>query len=150
MITNVIHASTRIACRLAKPGARAAAGFSVAVALLASPGEVSAKEIATDLVTVETEAIATGLSHPWGLDFLPDGSALVTERRGRLFLFTPGVSIVGVAGLPDVAARGQGGLLDVAVSPDFETSSLIYFSYSEPGRGGAGTAVARGQAPAQR
>lgn len=87
---------------------------------------------------------ASGLEHPWGLAFLPDGRALVTERPGRLRLVgrdgKPSAALVGV---PDVVARGQGGLLDVAVDPNFAENRFIYLSFSEGGPGGAGTAVMR-------
>lgn len=87
--------------------------------------------------------VAEGLENPWGLAFLPDGGLLVTERPGRLVLFERdgGRKIVG--GLPAVAARGQGGLMDIVLDPDFSRNRLVYFSYSASGQGGAGTAVAR-------
>lgn len=115
-------------------------GAAVGVSICAS---AMAASISTELVTVQTEAVITGLSHPWGLDFLPDGSALVTERGGRLSVLTADRQLVPVSGLPDVAVGGQGGLLDVAASPAFDADRLIYFSYSEPGGRRAGTAVAR-------
>jgi len=89
--------------------------------------------------------VATGLEHPWGLAFLPDGRMLVTERAGRLRIAEPdGRLSEPLAGVPEVAASGQGGLLDVALGPDFAQTRLIYLSYAEPGEGGtAGTAVAR-------
>jgi aldose sugar dehydrogenase len=88
---------------------------------------------------------ATGLEFPWGLAFLPDGRALVTERPGRLRLVSPdGTLSPPIAGVPPVVAKGQGGLLDVALDPAFVTNQLVYLSYSEAGPGGAGTAVARG------
>jgi aldose sugar dehydrogenase len=90
--------------------------------------------------------VARGLVHPWGLAFLPDGRMLVTERPGRLRVVEPdGRLSEPLAGVPEVAAGGQGGLLDVALSPGFSTDRLVYLSYSEPGAGGAGTAVARGR-----
>lgn len=90
--------------------------------------------------TVET--LASGLSHPWGLDFLSDGRMLVTERAGRLRSLGPdGKLSEPVKGLPAVDAEGQGGLLDVTVGPD----GLIYWSYSQSRDGGNGTAVARGK-----
>lgn len=101
------------------------------------------RAIATDTVAVTASIVADGLEHPWGLDFLPDGSALVTERPGRMRLWMVGALSDPVEGVPKVAANGQGGLLDVAVAPDFATSDTIFFAYSEPGKGGAGTAVAR-------
>ncbi|MBS7697801.1 MULTISPECIES: PQQ-dependent sugar dehydrogenase [unclassified Chelatococcus] len=91
------------------------------------------------------ETVARGLDHPWSLAFLPDGRMLVTERGGRLRLVGRGEAGT-VAGIPDVRARGQGGLLDVALDPDFNTNRLIYLTYAEPREGGlGGTAVARGK-----
>ncbi len=88
--------------------------------------------------------VAQGFVHPWGMAFLPDGRMLVTERRGRLRIVTASGQISKpVSGLPNIAAIGQGGLLDVALHPDFKTNALIYFSFAEPGPGGQGTAVAR-------
>ena len=95
---------------------------------------------------VRAEVVATGLEHPWGLAFLPDGRMLVTEREGRLRLVgKDGRVSAPLAGVPKVYARGQGGLLDVALSPSFANDRLVYLSFSEPGEGGAGTAVARGR-----
>jgi glucose/arabinose dehydrogenase len=91
----------------------------------------------------DSEVLADGLRNPWGLDFLPDGDVIVTERPGRMRLLSDGALSEPIAGVPKVAARGQGGLLDVAVSPNFTTDGSVFFSYSEPGNGGAGTAVAR-------
>jgi len=89
---------------------------------------------------------ARGLVHPWGLAFLPDGRMLVTERPGRLRLVGPDGRLSDpLAGVPEVASGGQGGLLDVALSPRFAQDRLVYLSFSEPGPGGASTAVARGR-----
>jgi glucose/arabinose dehydrogenase len=86
-----------------------------------------------------------GLSHPWGLAFLPDGSMLVTERPGTLRHVTAdGKVSEPLSGVPEVDARNQGGLLDVALDPDFAGNRLVYLSYAEAGDGGNGTAVARG------
>ncbi|MCX7788871.1 MAG: PQQ-dependent sugar dehydrogenase, partial [Spirochaetes bacterium] len=88
--------------------------------------------------------LASGLENPWGLAFLPDGSLLVTERVGRLFILGPSGTRQTVQGVPVVSASGQGGLLDIALDPDFSANRLVYFSYSLPGpRGSSGTAVAR-------
>jgi glucose/arabinose dehydrogenase len=97
--------------------------------------------VAFDVVTV-----ARGLENPWGLAFLPGGRMLVTERPGRLrIVAADGTLSLVLSGLPRVAARGQGGLLDVALDPAFATNGLIYWSYAEPRAGGANnTAVARG------
>ena len=90
--------------------------------------------------------VAQGLDHPWGLAFLPDGRMLVTERAGQLRLVgRSGELSKPLAGVPQVRAAGQGGLLDVALSPTFAQDRLVYLSFSEPGEGGAGVAVARGR-----
>lgn len=89
--------------------------------------------------------VAEGLEHPWGMAFLPDGSLLVTERPGRLRLLRDGLLSEPIKGVPDVLARGQGGLLDVAIHPEFASNRLVYLSYSRPGDDGATTAVLRGR-----
>ena len=95
---------------------------------------------------VQVETVAKGLEHPWGLTFLPDGRMLVTERPGRLrSVNRDGRVSEPLGGVPTVFARGQGGLLDVALSPGFAQDQLVYLAFSEPGEGGAGTAVARGR-----
>ncbi|MEQ1650961.1 MAG: PQQ-dependent sugar dehydrogenase [Hyphomicrobium sp.] len=82
---------------------------------------------------IVVEEIAVGLQNPWGMQFLPDGRMLVTERPGRMRLVTKDGKISPpVGGLPHVVEGGQAGLLDVLLAPDFTTSGLIYFSYSEP------------------
>jgi glucose/arabinose dehydrogenase len=89
--------------------------------------------------------IARGLEHPWAVEPLPDGSFLVTERPGRMRVVTAaGVVGAPLSGLPPVDAGGQGGLLDVALSPAFSTDRTIFWSYSEPRDGGNATSVARG------
>jgi aldose sugar dehydrogenase len=96
--------------------------------------------------TIKVETVATGLAHPWGLAFLPDGRMLVTERTGTLRLVSKdGKLSAPLSGVPEVVVAGQGGLLDVAIDPDFKSNSLVYLSYSEPGEGGASTAVVRGK-----
>ena len=92
--------------------------------------------------------VMDGLEHPWALAFLPDGRMLVTERPGRLRIVAGGVlEPAPVAGVPRVWAEGQGGLLDVALHPDFADNGLIYLSYSSPDEEDdeAATAVARGR-----
>ena len=91
------------------------------------------------------EEVAKGLKFPWGLQFLPDGRMLVTERGGTMRLVAKDGNISKpVEGLPHVVSKGQGGLLDVLLSQDFGTSGTIFFSYAEP-RGGFsnGTSVVR-------
>jgi aldose sugar dehydrogenase len=95
---------------------------------------------------VSTETVASELEHPWALAFLPDGRILVTERAGRLRIVAPTGRVSDpLGGVPRVHAQGQGGLLDVAVDPNFTENRRIYLSYAEPGEGGAGTAVLRGR-----
>ncbi len=96
---------------------------------------------------VKVETFATGLEHPWGLQFLPDGRLLVTERPGRLRLVSPkGAVSPPIDGVPRVSAVGQGGLLDVALAPDFAQTREIYLSFAEPRDGGTnGTSLARGK-----
>jgi glucose/arabinose dehydrogenase len=98
--------------------------------------------VAYDIVTVNAEVNA-----PWGLAFLPGGKMLVTEKAGSLRIVdAAGKLSAPVTGLPPVDARSQGGLLDVALDPNFATNQLIYWSFSEPQQGGTNnTAVARGK-----
>ncbi|WP_048648015.1 PQQ-dependent sugar dehydrogenase [Nitratireductor soli] len=103
----------------------------------------AAQTFKAQAVTLNAETLVRGLENPWGVAFLPDGGALVTERAGRLRLFAAGALSDPIAGVPDVAAVGQGGLLDVALAADFADSGTIFLSYSEPGEAGAGTAIAR-------
>jgi glucose/arabinose dehydrogenase len=102
-------------------------------------------------VAFNVVTVVDGLQNPWALEFLPDGRMLVTERPGRLRIISA-AGAVGepIAGLPAVDARGQGGLLDVALSPGFGSDRTIYWSYAEPREGGNGTAVARGVLSADR
>ncbi len=96
--------------------------------------------------TVRLVTVADGLVHPWGIAFLPDGRALVTERPGRLRIVgTDGELSEPLTGVPAVDAVRQGGLLDVALDPDFPSNRLVYLSYAEKRDGGNGTSVARGR-----
>ena len=89
------------------------------------------------------EVVASGLSHPWGLAFLPGGRFLVTERPGRLRVVeADGRLGPPLAGLPQVAAGGQGGLLDVITDADFARNRRIFFCYSEPAPKGGGNSTA--------
>jgi glucose/arabinose dehydrogenase len=94
----------------------------------------------------EVSTVAKGVQHGWGFAFLPDQRVLVTERAGRMRIVgTDGKLSAPLQGLPPIAVAGQGGLLDVTLSPEFANDGLVYFSFAEPGDGGAGTAVARGK-----
>jgi len=93
--------------------------------------------------TVET--VADGLDYVWGIAFLPDGSMLVTEKPGRLRrITTAGEVSAPIRGVPAVVYENQGGLLDVALHPDFAANRWVYFTYSRPGAGGSSTALGRG------
>lgn len=88
--------------------------------------------------------ISEGLEHPWSVAFLPDGRMLVTERPGRLRVIKDGkLDPRPVAGLPEITASGQGGLLDIVLHPDYQQNGWLYFSYVAFGTGGMGTRVAR-------
>jgi glucose/arabinose dehydrogenase len=104
-----------------------------------SPGPKSKK------LPVRINDVATGLEFPWALAFLPDGRMLVTERVGRLRILTSEGEIGSLlTGLPSLVSANQGGLLDVAVDPQFPTNRAIYISYTEPDNNGRnGTSVAR-------
>ncbi|MHA6344803.1 PQQ-dependent sugar dehydrogenase [Roseivivax sp. CAU 1761] len=101
----------------------------------------------TSETTGETEALASGLEHPWGIEVLPDDQGyLVTERPGRLrHVAEDGTVHDPISGTPEVMAEKQGGLLDVALAPDFETSRRVYLTYAKPvGEGLSATAAAYG------
>ena len=93
---------------------------------------------------VKVETVAEGLEHPWSLAFMPDGGMLVSERPGRLRVVRQGVLSEPVQGLPPIDAGKQGGMLDVALDPDFAANRTVFFTFSEPrNEGGNGTSVAR-------
>ena len=99
--------------------------------------------ILQDDIKLSQTVLAQGLVHPWGMDQLPDGSWLVTERPGNLRLISGGKVSDPIQGVPKVYAEGQGGLLDVMVSPDFQSDRRIWLTFSEPREEGKNaTAVA--------
>lgn len=105
---------------------------------------VAPQETKTDHYNLQVEELVSTLDHPWSLAFLPDGQLLITERPGRMLIIsTKTQQRTVVNGLPAIAAHGQGGLLDVALHPNFDRNRLVYFSYSASGPGGIGTEVAR-------
>jgi glucose/arabinose dehydrogenase len=131
-----------------QPAADSAAGPASA----AKPSvPASAEQVSTTLPTeqgpVTLSTLASGLVNPWGMAFLPDGDLLVTERGGNLRrIKADGTVSAPLGGVPAVVAEGQGGLLDVALSPNFAEDSLVYLTFAEPGEGKlAGTAAARGR-----
>jgi len=90
---------------------------------------------------VQITPIVTRLIEPWAVGFVPGGGLLITERSGRLLYGSDG-QLSSVSGVPEVWARGQGGLLDVVVARDFATTSEVFLSFSEPdGNGASGTAL---------
>jgi glucose/arabinose dehydrogenase len=101
----------------------------------------------SELHTFKFESLALGLEVVWGVDLLPDGRLLVTEKPGRVRIIENGKLLPEpVGGIPAVSSKGQGGLLDVAVHPDYASNGWIYLSYSDPGPGeSAMTAVVRGK-----
>ncbi|MDE1995101.1 MAG: PQQ-dependent sugar dehydrogenase, partial [Rhizobiaceae bacterium] len=119
---------------------------SLVVAALSASQAASAepaKIVKTQKVALRVETIASGLDHPWAVEVLPDGAYLVTERPGRMRVIRNGKISDPIAGLPDIYARGQGGLLDVALDPKFAQNRTIYFTASVTMGGGSGTAVFR-------
>jgi glucose/arabinose dehydrogenase len=96
---------------------------------------------------IRVSVVTRGLSHPWAIAFLPDNRLLITERAGRLRVVRNGVlDPQPVSGLPAIRTDGNGGLMDIALHPRFETNRLIYFTYTKPVGNGMGTpALARGR-----
>lgn len=117
--------------------------YALAFMLLVSPALALGRDVDTQKVKLRADVVTKDLEHPWGLAFLPDGGALITERPGRIRILTKSGLSKPVAGVPKVAVGGEGGLLDIAIARDFEKSGTIFFAYAEPGKGGASTVVAR-------
>lgn len=134
---------------ISRSKARAAAAGLLG-ALFALPAHCQI--IKTQEQAIRVVRIVEGLEHPWSLAFLPDGRMLITERTGRLRIVGRNRKLEPepVAGLPTIAAHGQGGLLDVALHPRFSENGLVYLSYAARGEGGIGTEVARGRLVASR
>ncbi len=100
-----------------------------------------AEEYPSQKAELEVTKIAGGLDHPWAVEVLPDGAYIVTERPGRLRIIRDGKVGEPISGLPKVYTEGQGGLLDIALAPDFSRSRKLYFTASIPEPGGQGTAL---------
>jgi aldose sugar dehydrogenase len=124
---------------------------TMALLIFITPATVSAQTetVQTKMGTkVQVEQLVSGLNHPWGMAFLPDGRLLITERdTGQLYVLgTDNRLSEPLSGVPEVLARGQGGLMDVALDPNFEQNNYIYLSYAKPGESGkAATALGRGK-----
>lgn len=121
------------------------AAFAIVAALPLSlaPASAEPRIIPSKKAPLAVETIASGLNHPWSVEVLPDGSYLVSEKGGALRRVQSGKISPPISGVPDVATNGQGGLLDIALARDFETSRILFLTYSARGDGGTGTAVAR-------
>ncbi|MAM00404.1 MAG: hypothetical protein CL583_18340 [Alteromonadaceae bacterium] len=119
----------------------------IGLALAVAGGAVLAQEkVQTEAGPVSVEELAGGLEHPWGMAFLPDGRLLVTERAGTLRVLDSRNQLSDpLKGTPEVLARGQGGMLDVALDPAFEENQLVYLSFAEGDESGSGTALGRGE-----
>jgi len=114
----------------------------LSLALMILPNFGIAGDMQTAIGAVRVETKASGLVEPWALAFLPDGGFLVTLRGGELRHYDTSGAFLNVSGVPNVAARGQGGLLDVVLARDFTASRTIFLSYAKPIGQGAATALA--------
>lgn len=109
-------------------------GAALCLSLSLPMAQAKPLDIKTESGNIRVTTIAEGLENVWSLAFLPDGKMLVTEKPGRMRIVSPdGTLSEPLQGLPKIYNRGQAGLLDVVLAPDFATSKKIYFSYSEPG-----------------
>ena len=137
--------------RQALPFLGALAAAVAGVAMSCGDGSAANADLlsnSSEVDGIKATTLPVRLSDPWGLAFLPDGRMLVAQRGGSFVIVKADGSAVDatVTGpVPAVATSGQGGLLDVVLDPEFGTNQTIYWTYSEPGAGGAGTAVARGR-----
>jgi aldose sugar dehydrogenase len=119
------------------------------VLFMAAAGLFAWLPAALQAQSLRAEEVATGLEHPWAVAFLPQGRFLLSERSGRMRVIdAAGRASEPLAGLPEIAAAGQGGLLDVVLDAGFEQNRTLYFCFSEPGPGGNSTALARARLPA--
>jgi glucose/arabinose dehydrogenase len=123
---------------------RSAAALALVAIVAAQPAFAQGRTFTSQEHGFRLEILVEGLEHPWAVAFLAGGDMLITERPGRLRMVRGGrLSPEPVAGVPEVWARGQGGLLDVVPHPGFARNRLVYLSYSKPGPRGAATALAR-------
>lgn len=117
-----------------------------AALLIMSAFPAHAESISTEYQPVELSKVIDGLEHPWSIAFLPDGRMLVTERPGYLNIIDGDGDRKRISGVPDVVARGQGGLLEVSLHPDFDNNGYVYLTYSKgDDNGDTATALARGR-----
>jgi aldose sugar dehydrogenase len=129
-----------------REGLQLAGAWGLGLAVPAAVRAQTASKPVPPLRAARTIELARGLEHPWGLSFLPDGRMLVTERPGTMRLFSPDAKrSEQVKGVPDVYSVGQGGLLDIAVSPDFGRDNLVFLALAQPTARGARTAIVRAE-----
>lgn len=115
--------------------------MTVLVSLVLGWGAYAQERLPSSAGLVNVTAMVTGLEEPWAIGFLPNGGMLITERAGRLLHIADDGTRVEISGVPKVANRGQGGLLDVVVARDFAVTRQIFLSYSRPRSNGSVTAV---------
>lgn len=167
LIFTVILAMANVACSQASRNATDMGEPNAPEQKPAFPAQTRASAVKTT-TPYEVSVVASGLANPWAVEPLPDGSFLITEKHGQMRIVSAkgevgspvggllpvgqgGVTAAsGQGGLPPISARGQGGLLDVALSPTFTRDRTIYWSFSEQREGGSGTSVARGVLSADR
>jgi len=119
--------------------------------LILLTSHLAAEVVTSGAHRFRVETVAEGLENPWALAQLPDGSFLFTERSGQLLhIDQPGTTPRKISGVPSVVARGQGGLLDVAVHPDYAENGWIYLAFSKALGNGAHTSVVRGRLEGDR
>lgn len=109
---------------------------AAAVAIDTRAAEFSSQARGPETPQLSVSTVATGLVNPWSLAFLPDGRMLVTEKPGRLRIVQPGGTLSApITGVPAVSSSGQGGMFDVVLARDFQTSRRIFLAYAENGTG---------------
>jgi glucose/arabinose dehydrogenase len=109
------------------------------------------RQIDQDNPGIRVEQLITGLGIPWGLTFLSPNQLLYTQRAGRVHLLDiESASVVNLSGTPEIVAEGQGGLLDVAIGPNYSSEGWIYFTYSKPSKSEAATTLARARLDGDR
>ena len=100
--------------------------------------------ISSEKLNYKVDTIATGLNNPWGLTFLPNNDLLVTERDGEIRIIRDDKLLDNkISGVPEVYDKGQGGLFEIILHPDYESNGWLYISYAAPGKGGGNTAIMR-------
>lgn len=118
----------------------------LAALIFSLPALSQKSTVVTDAGEIKVEIVADSLQHPWGMAFLPDNRLLFTERAGTLRILESGTVSEPLGGTPEVFSQGQGGMLDVALHPNFENNNLVYLTFSEPREGNtATTALGRGK-----